>query len=153
MGRARPSAVQPDLLGLDVIQPPVRFDDADVRAATLNGRLARAVSAALQGRDRAAIARDMAAFLGVAISKAMLDAYASEARTDHVISLPRFVALLHATGDRRLLEMLAEPVGMTVIPRRHLAMIELAAVREQEDEIRRKRQALQRAAKASGAMR
>ena len=64
----------------------------------------------------------------------MIDAYASIARDDHVISTPRFMALLQVTADRRLLELLAEPAGWAVIERRYLPLIELAAVREREDE-------------------
>ena len=143
---------QPDLLDW---QPPAtvrRFDDVQVRAATPNGRLAKAIAAALMGQDRAQVARDMSDYLGRPVSKAMIDAYASIARDDHVISTPRFMALVQVTADRRLLELLAEPLGWAVIERRYLPLIELAAVREREDELRRQGDALRRQAKSRGVL-
>jgi hypothetical protein len=94
----------------------------------------------------------MSDLLGEAVSTAMLDAYASVARGDHRISVPRYAALTQATADRRLLEMLAIPNGWTVIERRHLALIELAEMREQEDRLRRRRTALTRQARGTGAL-
>ena len=126
---ARTPVGQADLLDWQAPVPVMRFDDADVRAVTLNARLAKAVAAALAGHDRAAVARTMTDILGRAVSKAMVDAYASVARDDHVISAPRFQALVQATADRRLVQMMAEPIGCAVIERRYLPLIQLAAVR------------------------
>lgn len=147
-------AAQPDLLEWEPPQPVARFPEEQVRAASLAGRISRAVAAALADSDdcRETIAARMSAFLGERVSPAMLDAYASQAREDHRISVPRFVALLHATRDRRLLELLAEPMGWAVIERRHLPMIEVAAIREREDELRRHREHLMRQARTGGAL-
>ncbi len=83
--------------------PTVAFDDSAVRAATLDGRISRAIGVALKdaGVTRDVIARRMTEYLGEPVSKNMLDAYASQARQDHAISLSRFVGLLHATRDQR----------------------------------------------------
>lgn len=145
---------QPDLLDWTPPQAALAFAPGDVRGATLSARISRAVSVALQdaGVSRRTIAERMSAFLGEAVSLDMLNAYASAARETHRISLPRFLALVHATGDRRLLELLAEPLGWSVIERRFLPLIEIAAVREQEDELRRRREALARRARAEGAL-
>ena len=141
-------------------QPPTvteQFDEHQVRAATLVGRIAHGVAACLRDADRRDLGREeiavrMSSYLGERVSKAMLDAYASEARADHIISLPRLMALVHVTGDRRLLELLTEPFGWCVVPRRFLALIELAALREHEDEMKRRGDALRRRARAEGAL-
>jgi hypothetical protein len=67
-----------------------------------------------------------------------------------VINIVRFIALLHATQDPRLLEMIASMFGWAVVDRQFLALIKLAQVREREDELRREAKALQRQARAGG---
>lgn len=141
---------QPDLLDWQPPETVRRFPEEQVRAATFAARVSRAVAVALADADaeREAIAARMSSFLGERVSPAMLDAYASQARDDHRISVPRLMALLHATRDRRLLELLAEPLGWAVIERRHLPLIEVAAIREHEDELRRRREYLMRSARS-----
>ena len=145
---------QLDLLTWSPPQAALAFDESDVRGATVAARMARAVSVALRdcGKARRQVAAQMSAFLGEDVSPAMIDAYASVARDAHRISLPRFLALIHATGDRRLLHMLAEPMGWAVVERKHLVLIELAAAREQEEALRRRREALARRARSEGAL-
>jgi hypothetical protein len=145
---------QPDLLDWQPPQPVARFPEEQVRAVSLPARISRAVAAALHDAeaDRETIATRMSAFLGERVSPSMLDAYASQAREGHNISVTRFLALLHATRDRRLLELLAEPLGWAVIERRHLPLIEVAAIREREDELRRHREHLTRLARTGGAL-
>jgi hypothetical protein len=147
----RPSRNQMDLLEWQPPQPE-RFDEPKVRAASVGARISRAVAAALADCDlsREEIAQQLGAYLGEAVSPNVLNAYASQAREGHKIAACRLLALVHVTGDRRLLELLAEPFGWTVIERRFLKMIELAAVREQEDELRRQRLALSRQVKSGG---
>lgn len=145
---------QPDLLEW---QPPAtvtRYPEEQVRAVTFAARLSRAVAATLREADvtRAKLAERMSSYLGERVSPAMLDAYASEAREEHRISVPRLMALLHATRDRRLLELLAEPMGWAVIERRHLPMIEVAAIRDHEEELRRRREHLTRLARTGGGL-
>lgn len=142
-------AEQLSLLDWSPPQAALAFEERRVRAATLHQRLARAVGVALAecGRPRAQVAREMSAFLGEPVSPAMLDAYASPGRDSHRIGAARLMALIHATGDRRLLQLMAEPFGWAVIEARHLALIEAALLREQEDEIRRRREALMRRAR------
>ncbi len=152
--------VPPDQLDLLAWQPPApvaKFEERRVRAATISVRLALAVSAALKDADarglsREEIARRMSEFLGTHVSRATLDGYASAAREDRVISVPRFVALLHATRDRRLLEILAEPMDWAVIERRHLPLIELAAVQQRREELRRHAESLLRQARTEGGL-
>lgn len=141
---------QMDLLGWQAPDPVIRFDERAVRAKTLDARLSRAIAAALSGHDRGAVAQTMTAILGRPVSKNMVDAYASAAREDHPISAPRYMALTQAIADRRLLEVMAEPMGWTVIERRFLPLIQLAAVREHEDALRRHGDALRRQARQGG---
>ena len=143
-------ARQLDLLAWTPPEPVLRFAEADVRAPNVTAVLARAVSASLQGHDRGAVADGMGDFLGARVSRAMLDAYASQARADHAISAPRFWALVHATGDRRLLELMAARQDWAVVERRHLPLIELASLREHQDDLERHEAALRRRVRAGG---
>ena len=145
---------QPDLLSWTPPAPVRRFEDDQVRAASLAARISKAVSTALKESDlpRGEIAAQMGAFLGESVSLAALNALASEARDDHRISVVRLMALVHVTRDPRLLQLLAEPFGWAVIDRRFLPLIEVAAIREQEDELRRRRAALTLRARGEGAL-
>ena len=151
MPRQRPTQ-QPDLLSW---QPPkaVESFEADVvRASSIAGKIARGLSQALKDCDmpRTEIAQRMSDYLGETVSANMLNAYASEAREEHRINLLRFVGLLHATRDRRLLELIAGMFGWTVIDRKYLPLIELAAIREKTDELSRQAEAVRRRARGEG---
>lgn len=153
----RAPAGQMTLLDWEPPQPIARFAPERVRGNTRQQQLARAIGAALRDADEKGLTREdiasrMSEFLGEKVSKNMLDAYASPARDEHVMNLPRFQALLHATGDRRLLELLAEPMGWSVVEKRHVALIELAAIQERQDELRRRADALRRSARADGSL-
>lgn len=145
---------QPDLLEWQPPEPVVAFAPEQVRAASVASSIARAVAAALRdcGASRDDVAQRMSAYLGERVSKAMLDAYASEARREHQIPITRLIALMHATHDRRLLQLIAEPLGWAVIERRYLPLIELAAVQDRQDELRRRAEHLRRAARNEGAI-
>jgi hypothetical protein len=136
---------QLSLLDWQPPEPTVAFDPAEVRGVTFDQRLSRAVATALHDThtDRDEVAQRMSSYLGQDVSVNMLNGYASPSREDHRISVPRLMALLHATGDRRLLELLAEPFGWAVIERRLLPLIEVAEIRRHEDKLRRRRQALE----------
>jgi hypothetical protein len=148
---------QGDLLDWQPPEVTAAYAPERVRGATLQGRFARAISETLtdadkRGAGREEIAQRMSAYLGERVSVNMLNAYASVARTDHSIGLPRTLALLHATGDRRLLEMLAAECGWAVIERKHLVLIELAAVQEAEQQLARRARGLRKAAISGGAL-
>lgn len=143
---------QPSLLDWTPPETTRAFEPQQVRGATLEGQIARAVSVAMQdsGLSRAEIAKRMSAYLGETVSKAMLDAYASVAREGHSISFARMIALVHATGDRRLLELAAAPFDWTVIERRHLKLIKHSMLQEKAKEMLREAEELQRAARREG---
>lgn len=134
-----------DTLDLLSWKPPEQvqaFPAEKVRAANLRAALAKAVSLALKEceQDREEIAAAMGEYLGEPCPKSMLDAYASEAREEHVINVVRFLALMHATGDRRLLQLLAEPFGLAVIDARYLPAIEDALLDDKIAELTQRRQ-------------
>lgn len=119
----------------------VRFDREELRAATLQAKLCRAMKLALAmcGMERAEIAAKMSEYLGKPVSKAMLDAYVSEGREDHCISVERFMALVHATGDLRLIGLLADCFGLAAVPRKFVAAIEQAMIDDKIAELTRRR--------------
>ena len=145
---------QPSLLDWKPPETVCAFEPQLVRGATLAARIARAVSVALTDcrLSREDVAASMSTWLGERVSVGMLNAYSSPARDQHTIGLPRYLALIHATGDRRLLELLAEMFGWAVIERKHLPLIEMGAVQDKLDELQRHRDALRRQAKAGGAI-
>ncbi|TCS62556.1 DNA transposition protein [Varunaivibrio sulfuroxidans] len=131
-----------DGLTLDLLswEPPTlieRFDDARVRTATLRSRIARAVAETLKGSDipRADIAAAMSDWLGEDVSKAMLDAYASEAREDHTIPFLRLLAMVHVTGDVRLLQMGAELFAHSVVDDKYLPWVEVGQLADRKEDI------------------
>src|SRR5690554_6135256 len=90
-----------DLLAWQPPQQVKAFAPEKVRAATLRAAVAKGLSLALKefGKSREQIAEEASEYLGEAISKNVLDAYASEAREDHVINVVRFLSVVHATRD------------------------------------------------------
>lgn len=153
MARA-PSPAQLDLLAWSPPETVRAFDPAAVRAGTWPARIAKAVGAVLRDcpLDRAKVAQEMSAYLGARVSVNVLNAWASEARDEHTIPLTRLIALLAATRDRRLLELFAAEMGWAVIERRHLPLIDLAAVQEQQDTLRRQADRLRYQARQGGAL-
>ena len=146
-------AEQPDLFrDWTPPDPVVRFDPDAIKASSLAARVCKAIAASLKeaGTTRDLVAAKMSDFLGRRVSTNMLNAYASESREQHTIGLPQFVALLHATRDRRLLEMVAEPLGWAVVDRRHLPLIQIALVREQQQILQRIEKQLSAGARGAG---
>jgi hypothetical protein len=106
-------------------------------------RISRALSLAMRdcGKPRAEVAAAMTAELGYAVSADMLDAYASEAKEGHRISLERFIALIAATGCTDLIGLVTEPFGLVAVPARYEALIELNLIEEHEMEVARRKDA------------
>lgn len=117
-----------------------RFDPVLVRAATMRQRTSRAVAAALREAevDRETIAERMSAYLGEAVSVAVLNKYASQSAGEHDISVARFLALVHATGDARLLQSMLEPLGLAAISEAEQAWIKVGKLVDQQEALERK---------------
>lgn len=135
-----------DLLAWEPPKIVKRFDDHRVRTVELSTQLARAVSETLRDAtsDRKEIAAEMSSWLGGdPVSKDMLDKYASQAAADHLISLPRAIALIHATGDIRLLQMIAEMFDHVVIESRWLGAVDDAIYADQIEQLKKERRQAQ----------
>lgn len=138
-----------DLLAWEPEKPVRRFESERVRAVSLRAKIARSVAETLNdhSESREAVAHAMGEWMGEDMSKNMLDAYASEARDDHSISFVRLLALVHATGDIRPLQVAAEMFGHSVVEDRFLPWIEFGQLSEVTEELSKKKDAALRAAK------
>lgn len=110
-------------------QVAIRYEDGVTGRGSLESRISRLIGRALRdarddGRDRSEIARSMGAYLGRAVSVAMLDKWASEAADEHRIPLDAFIALVHATNARELLGFVPGEFGLTVIEEEYAELIE-----------------------------
>jgi hypothetical protein len=116
-----------------------RFEEHQVRAATLSARMSRAVAQTLAdsklSRDK--IASAMAAFLGEDVPANMLDAYASQAKDKHQISAVRLLALVAATGDARALNTLLADAGMIVVEAKYEALLRRERAKELRERLDR----------------
>ncbi|SBW09266.1 Phage-related DNA transposition protein(B) [uncultured Alphaproteobacteria bacterium] len=130
-----------ELLSWQPPEPAQAFEPEKVRAASLRTSICRALAVSLKdcGKEREEIAAEIGKFLGEPCSKAMLDAYASEAREDQVISLLRFLGLIHATHDIRLMQVLAEMFDWAVVPAKYLPAIEESIIADKIEELTQRR--------------
>lgn len=146
---------QLDLLDWEPTDPVQAFPPEVVRAASIAATISKGVSAALKDCEipRAEVARLMSEYLDETVSENMLNAYAAEARSEHIINIVRFIALLQVTRDRRLLEEIARLFEWAVIERKYLPAIELAELQEHQAELAREADARRRALRKSGAWR
>lgn len=129
----------------DLVPAPVvhRFDDEDVKAWSLAGRLAKAVALTMDESEltREAIAVAMTEVLKAPVSKSMLDAYASQAREQNAISAIRLSALAQVTGDLRAINVLLEEAGLIVVPKKYEALLRRERAREMRDMMEREEKA------------
>ncbi|MBS7539740.1 DNA transposition protein [Ancylobacter lacus] len=142
-------------LDLFAWEPPTvveRFAEPSVRAASWRDRVARAVRETLDATKmpRDAVAEEMSAWLGEDVPRAMLDAYASLAKSEHTISFLRVIALGVVTGDPRLLQLAAETLGRAVIESRYVGAIEEAMAVEAIEQMERVRRQGRRRWKGGG---
>jgi hypothetical protein len=111
--------------------------DQYTREGALEGidrRVASAVSHMLAqaGSSRYALAGEVSMLLKDDVSKAMLDAYASEARDGHNISFGRFLALVVATHGYSTLAALVHEIGVAIIIGPEIATLELGHTKAQK---------------------
>ena len=149
MVKARGDRSTPDLLDWEPPALVQRYDETQVRAASLRARIAKAVAETLKAAPmpREQIADKMSDWLGEAVGKNMLDAYASEAREEQTISVLRLAALIHVTGDARLLQLIAEMFGHSVIDEKYLTWVEVGQLADKKVSIDRAFEAAQRNAR------
>ena len=149
MVRVKGDTTTPDLLAWEPPRMVERFDEARVRSPSLRSRIARAVGETLKSCEipRDEIAAAMSAWMGEDISLNMLNAYASEAREDQTISYLRLLALVHVTGDTRLLQLGADMFSHSIIADRYLPWVEVGQLADKRDEIERELDAARRLAR------
>ena len=107
----------------------VQLEPEVTKGGTLDVKIARALSHAMQGSDlsRSDIALKMSEYLGgQKVTENMLDTYASPARKDHKITLERFIALVAVTDCHDLLGFVAEFSDFAVVPEEYIADIKIA---------------------------
>jgi len=97
-------------------EPPVPARAA-ADLAGLDRSIAMAVAAILKDdpRSRHEVAGAMSALLDEAVTKPMLDAYASESRDTYNISAARFLALCSVTDRFDLLDRIVRRVGVSIL--------------------------------------
>ncbi|WCT72081.1 hypothetical protein PQ455_10515 [Sphingomonas naphthae] len=101
-------------------------------------------------RSREEIAGAMTAAIGTdpdrAVSRWILDAYASPARDGHNISLGRAFVLAAVTGDRSMIESLVERLGGRILWDKEILVAQLGQLKAREaaikEEIRRLNQSV-----------
>ncbi len=129
-------------------KPPkvsVGFEPGTISGNRLASRISRAIAKALKecGKDRVTVAGLMSERLGHKVTKDMLEAYASEAKTGNNITVERFLALIQATGKTELLGFIAEDFDMAVVPRKYENVIELALIEDHERMVATRKKTLQ----------
>lgn len=131
-------------------QPPkvgVGYSADVIGRGRLDARIARLIAQALRdarddGLSRADVARRMTAFLGRAISEAMLNKWSSEGSEDHRIPLDAFIGLVHATDATDLLGFVPGEFGLTVIESEYAELIEERLLDDHIEEMQARKQVL-----------
>jgi hypothetical protein len=130
----KPDATQTDLFHTPVY--PSRMPTDTIECTGFSNRLARAMKRAADicPYDRHEIAFRMAQALEQDdFSKATLDAYISEAKTDHNISVKRYKAFVRATEQIWLWDFLVADEGCTVLVGDEVRLAEIQRLQQQRD--------------------
>jgi hypothetical protein len=126
---------------------PVRIPVERLDVERYRSKIKRAMSKAIResGLDRGSIAARMAQYLGLeAVSRASLDAYTSESKATHDVSLLRFAAFVHATRALWLWDEVASVQGVTVLIGEEAKLAELARLQQERRSIEASIRALRR---------
>lgn len=99
-----------------------------------------------QGIDRQEIAKRMTAHLGRKVGKALLDAYSSKARVQHIPPLDIAIAFDLAIGKNILSGYMSQQLGLHVIHQQDKALLELAKLEQEKEALRHREDALRFAA-------
>ena len=105
----------PDQMPFDFEAPAPRAGIAEL--AGLERRINTTVGVMLNSdpRQREVIAAEMSVLLDETVSRAMLDAYSSPARTEHRVPMSRLMALSVVTRRQDLLDPLMREIGAAVL--------------------------------------
>lgn len=133
---AKPDPAQSDMFHAPVY--PSRMPSLTIACTGFPNRLARAMkrAAELSGADRHELAARMAQLLEQDdFSKATLDSYISEAKTDHNISLYRFKAFVRATKQTWLWDFVVADEGLTMLEGDEARLANIAAKQQELDTV------------------
>jgi hypothetical protein len=134
MGKRRPALTDLQMaFSFDV--PSAATDAGDL--AGFGPMIAASVARACRedARGRQSIANAMSAVLGEPVSKAMLDAYASEARGEHNIPAHRWWALIAVTKRWDIADAIAARCGARLLSGEEIRAAELGHVQAQIAEL------------------
>lgn len=108
----------------------IKNEDMDNTFQDSRAEIANVMAASLAqcGIDRDAVAKSMSAMLGRTISKHMLDAYASEARTTHTPALDVAIAFDKATNSMALCNYFANKLGVSVATAEDVSLMKLGRI-------------------------
>lgn len=147
MGKRRPS-FNPNQLELTLnVEPKHKRDGA---LCGIEKRVSSAIAQSLKDdeRSRFSIAGEMSRVLDDEVTKLMLDAYASEARDCHNISVGRFFALISVTGRYDILEAILSEIGAKLLIGKEVLTAELGAILAQETALAQRKAELKKLAPA-----
>lgn len=125
-----------------------QFNEDVTKGGTLDGQIARALSAAMaqaqteHGMNRDDIALAMSDYLDQNITTNMLNSYASPARSDHKITLERLIALVEVTKCVELLSFVCGFAGCVVVPQKYADIIRLWQLDQAAADLENERAAL-----------
>ena len=116
---------------------PLPLVSSDGALAGIEREISSAVARILKEdhRTRYEIAGGVSALLDDEVSKAMLDAYCSEAKETHNISLGRFMALIAETGRYDVLRALVARIGAKLVMGEEALTVELGHLVARKQEI------------------
>lgn len=117
-----------------------RYDEAQVRAATLPARIARAVATTLKDYDgdRSSLAAEMTSCLCERVTENMLNQYASQANAQHAIPAHRLIALAIVASDARLINALLADTGLIAVLSKYEPLIAREMQLEAIEKLQRK---------------
>lgn len=90
------------------------------------------------GRDRYAVATEMSRIMGRDVTKNMLDRYTAPSAEEWRFPLEALPALVAATGDARIVTIIAEASGYKVMPGEATAVAELVTLELQNRAIKKR---------------
>lgn len=139
MGKAR---AIPGQLGFDFAIPAPPDNVGDL--AGLERFICETVGSVIasDGRARELIAADMSLLLDEEVSRPMLDAYSSPARTEHKVPMSRFLALLAVTRRQDLLDPIMRKIGAAVLVGEEVKTARLGHLRQQIKKLQQEERAL-----------
>ncbi|MEH3093345.1 MAG: hypothetical protein PGN20_15215 [Agrobacterium cavarae] len=122
------------------VRAPVQQIDLDRYRAKIKRAMARAIRQCQY--DRPTIAARMSLYLGVNVSKAMLDSWTAESKRAHDMTIPRFAAFAHATEAPWLWDEAAAMQGVTMLVGRQAQLAEIGLLQQEKQRVQREIKAL-----------